>query len=164
MLIMSVAISCCRVIASSGSVSPRILGAAEDSDTDLGDKRQRDSTRLRPPQIYITPSSSSPPTAFHLSISLYPGLLTLIAAFFSYDWEIYNPISVAALPVAGTTHIKITKNTHTCIGSRKEECVHIKLTSKCFFSPHDISCERGAHEEKLSLKMFWGNLFTTWAF
>lgn len=59
--------------------------AAEDGDTDLADsdERQRDSACPRPPQIYITLSSSASPP-FHLSISpLNPGLLTLIAASFS---------------------------------------------------------------------------------
>lgn len=50
MLITSVAISCCRVIAGSTSVCLRMLGVAEDSDSD---ERRRDSARLQPPQIYI---------------------------------------------------------------------------------------------------------------
>lgn len=72
-LIMSVAISCRRVIAGSGE------DAAEDRDADPGDsdERQRDSEDLSPPlpvptQIYIT--ASSPPfffLPFHLSISSY---------------------------------------------------------------------------------------------
>lgn len=85
MLMMSVAISCCRVIAGSRSFSSqRMLGAAEDSDTDLGDsdERQRDSTRLKLPKIYITVSSLflssfSPlhlplPRASDLNSSLFP--------------------------------------------------------------------------------------------
>lgn len=67
MLITSVAISCCRVIAGSTSVCLRMLGVAEDSDSD---ERRRDSARLQPPQIYITvpPSSLS---LFHLSALLH---------------------------------------------------------------------------------------------
>lgn len=67
MLITSVAISCCRVIAGSTSVCLRMLGVAEDSDSD---ERRRDSARLQPPQIYITvpPSSLS---LFHLSVLLH---------------------------------------------------------------------------------------------
>lgn len=107
MLIMSVAVSCCRVIARSSSSQLRMLGAAEDSDTDLSDsdERQRDSTCLQPPQIYITVSSSSSPP---FAISFYLGLLTLIAASFPVRLGdiLYNPISTAPLPLAGTTDIK----------------------------------------------------------
>ncbi len=163
---MSVTISCCREIARSRSFSLRMLAAAEDSDTDLGDsdERQRDSACLRPPQIYIAVSSSSSPP-FHLSISLYPGLLTLIAASFLYDWEIYNPISTAPCPWLGPprmyTHAAHTKHkktphsnkTHTCACSRKQECVQslIELTCECFFSTVCMSpCVKALHMRKSS--------------
>lgn len=122
MLIMSVAVSCRRVIARSSSFQLRMLGAAEDSDTDLSDsdERQRDSTCLRPPQIYIKVSSSSSPP---FAISLYLGLLTLIAASFPV-WLgdiLYNPISTAPLPVAGTTDIK-TVCVSVCAITHQAEC------------------------------------------
>lgn len=126
MLIMSVAISCCRVIAGSRSLSLRMLGAAEDGGTGPSDsdERQKDSTCLRPPQINITVSSSSPPP-FNLSISLYPGLLTLIAASFLYDWEIYNPISTAPclwLGPARTNTYTLKKHRHLHLLTQTRVC------------------------------------------
>lgn len=146
MLIMSVAISCCRVICS----ERRMPGAAS-SDTHSNwqwreTKRQRAShTEADLHYGFLLLLSSPPP--FHLSVSLLTHrLLTLIAASFLYDWEIYNPISAAPrlwlgpLPYTQVhkkshTHSqKKKKNTHRTSMHRERVQTLVKLTHECFFS------------------------------
>lgn len=83
--------------------------------TSLTVMRDKESACPRPPQIYITLSSSASPP-FHLSISPQPRAPDLNSSlFFLYDWEIYNPINTYTPypPPPSTNTQKLAKKTHT---------------------------------------------------
>lgn len=116
MLIMSVAISRYRLIAGS-SLFTDAFGRCRGLWHRPLWQWQETKRCLRRQQIYITLFSSSP--SFHFSISSYPGLVTLMATSFLYDWEIYNPIRTAPCLWLGPLHIhkqKIYKSKNSQTG------------------------------------------------
>lgn len=127
MLIMSVSISCYGLIA--GSIS---FSNASGHCRGLWRRplwQWLETKRQRMPQTATHlhyACSSSPP--FHLSISSYPRLLTLIAASFLYDWGTYNPIRTAPCLWLGPTQIH--KLTHKL--TNRSVC-DLLMRLMCFF-------------------------------
>lgn len=166
MLITSVAISCCRVIAGSTSVCLRMLGVAEDSDSD---ERRRDSARLQPPQIYITVPPSSLPL-FHLSVLLHRRAPDLNSSL--------SPVRLGKYIIqsARAPCLWLEPQTYTyAFTHEKKKVTHnqrMQIRVCVCASAHQldiwvlfqgyvrvISGQSGAREGALRWEMFWGDLF-----